>query len=217
MTQELILFIITTVITVILGIIGYFLKRTMDRNDKNEMAVQELRDNLLTLSDKYATKAEIREIKASMEKIVGEHRLHQGTHHQERGFYPHHGKAGKQDRQPLQQVRRNGIGAGRMIERIRQKAFFKNNGMVLKAVNLLRDKFVALTDIRYALEPSMTEAEFRDSINYLTESGYIRLRHMDSKACTTLADTAMEQMEAKVTADGIKIIACVRKDECIDV
>ncbi len=57
-----------------------------------------------------------------------------------------------------------------MIERIRQKAFFKNNGMVLKAVNLLRDKFVALTDIRYALEPSMTEAEFRDSINYLTES-----------------------------------------------
>ena len=60
MTQELILFIITTVITVILGIIGYFLKRTMDRNDKNEMAVQELRDNLLTLSDKYATKAEIR-------------------------------------------------------------------------------------------------------------------------------------------------------------
>lgn len=65
MTQELILFIITTVITVILGIIGYFLKRTMDRNDKNEMAVQELRDNLLTLSDKYATKAEIREIKAS--------------------------------------------------------------------------------------------------------------------------------------------------------
>lgn len=67
MTQELILFIITTVITVILGIIGYFLKRTMDRNDKNEMAVQELRDNLLTLSDKYATKAEIREIKASME------------------------------------------------------------------------------------------------------------------------------------------------------
>lgn len=69
MTQEIILFIITTVITAVLGVIGYFLKRTMDRNDKNEAAVQELRDNLLTLSDKYATKAEIREIKASMEKL----------------------------------------------------------------------------------------------------------------------------------------------------
>ena len=62
LTQEIILFIITTVITAVLGVIGYFLKRTMDRNDKNEAAVQELRDNLLTLSDKYATKAEIREI-----------------------------------------------------------------------------------------------------------------------------------------------------------
>ena len=69
MTQEIILFIITTVITAVLGVIGYFLKRTMDRNDKNEAAVQELRDNLLTLSDKYATKAEIRQIKASMEKL----------------------------------------------------------------------------------------------------------------------------------------------------
>ena len=29
-----------------------------------------------------------------------------------------------------------------MIERIRQKAFFKNNGMVLKAVNLLRDSLL---------------------------------------------------------------------------
>lgn len=104
-----------------------------------------------------------------------------------------------------------------MIERIRQKVFFKNNGVVLKAVNLLRDKYVALTDIRYALEPSMTELEFRDSVNYLTESGYIRLRHVSSKVCTTLADTAMDQLEAKVSADGIKIIACVRKDECIDV
>ena len=67
LTQEIILFIITTVITAVLGVIGYFLKRTMDRNDKNEAAVQELRDNLLTLSDKYAPKAEIRDIKASME------------------------------------------------------------------------------------------------------------------------------------------------------
>ena len=53
LTQEIILFIITTVITAVLGVIGYFLKRTMDRNDKNEAAVQELRDNLLACSTSY--------------------------------------------------------------------------------------------------------------------------------------------------------------------
>ena len=91
-----------------------------------------------------------------------------------------------------------------MLRRMQQKTFFKNNGMVLKAVNLLRDKYVSLSDVRYALHPSMNEAEFRDAVNYLTESGYIRLRKAGSK-------------ESKVTAEGIQIIACVRTDVCIDV
>lgn len=47
-----------------------------------------------------------------------------------------------------------------MLTRIRQKTFFKNNGMVMKAVNLLRDKYVSLSDICYALRPSMGEPEF---------------------------------------------------------
>ena len=105
----------------------------------------------------------------------------------------------------------------KLMERVQQSAFFRNNGIVLKAVNLLRDKYVALEDICNALEPSMTEAEFRDAVNYLTECGYIRLRDIESKEFTTLADSSMNMLEAKVTADGIKIIACVRTDECIDV
>ena len=52
-----------------------------------------------------------------------------------------------------------------MLRRMQQKTFFKNNGMVLKAVNLLRDKYVSLSDVCYALHPSMNEAEFRDAVN----------------------------------------------------
>lgn len=104
-----------------------------------------------------------------------------------------------------------------MLRRMQQKTFFKNNGMVLKAVNLLRDKYVSLSDVCYALHPSMNEAEFRDAVNYLTESGYIRLRKAGSKESSTLADTEMQKLEAKVTAEGIQIIACVRTDVCIDV
>lgn len=104
-----------------------------------------------------------------------------------------------------------------MTERIRQKKFFKNNGVVLKGINLLRTKFVQLTELRYALEPAMSEAELRDSVNYLTESGYINLRNIRTKQPTTLADCDFEDIEAKVSADGIKVIACVKTDECIDV
>lgn len=69
MPQELIYFAITTLITIAIGVISYFLKRTIDRSDKIEETVQELRDSQFTLSDKYATKAEVAEIKAAMQKL----------------------------------------------------------------------------------------------------------------------------------------------------
>lgn len=69
MSQDLIYFGITTVITIALGIISYFLKRTIDRSDKLEESVQELKESQFTLSDKYATKAEVAEIKAAMQKL----------------------------------------------------------------------------------------------------------------------------------------------------
>ena len=43
------------------------------------------------------------------------------------------------------------------------------------------------------------------------------MRNTNSKQATTLADCDFEDIEAKVSADGIKIIACVKSDECIDV
>ncbi|MBQ8515622.1 MAG: type VI secretion protein [Ruminococcus sp.] len=104
-----------------------------------------------------------------------------------------------------------------LMQRMQQSAFARNNAMALKAINLLRDKYVALEDICNALQPSMTEPEFRDAVNYLTECGYIRLRDTETKSVTTLADAPMNALEAKVTADGIRIIACTRTDECIDV
>lgn len=69
MSQELIYFAITTIITIAIGVISYFLKRTIDRSDKLEEVVQELKEAQFTLSDKYATKAEVAEIKAAMQKL----------------------------------------------------------------------------------------------------------------------------------------------------
>lgn len=70
MSQELIYFVITTVITIAIGIISYFLKRTIDRSDKTESDLQELCEDQYMLSEKYATKAEVAEIKATMQKLT---------------------------------------------------------------------------------------------------------------------------------------------------
>lgn len=81
---------------------------------------------------------------------------------------------------------------------------------------------IAIGIISYFLKRTMDkidrlESEVRDSVNYLSESGYINMRKIDTKESTTLADCDFNEIEAKVSADGIKIIACVRSDECIDV
>lgn len=69
MQQELIIYIITTVISLVLGIISFFLKRTMDKLDQNEQDLQDCIRSQYNLSDKYATKAEVAEIKAAMQKL----------------------------------------------------------------------------------------------------------------------------------------------------
>lgn len=104
-------------------------------------------------------------------------------------------------------------------ERIQRKKFFRNNGTVLKAINVLHTKYVKLFDLTYALVDSgtMTGSDLHDSVNYLSISGYIVLRLIGSKVETTLADSDFEQVEAKLTSDGVKIITCVKTDECIDV
>ena len=64
MTADLIYFVITTAITIAIGIISYFLKRTMDKIDRLESEVRDSRE-----SEKYATKAEVNEIKETMRKL----------------------------------------------------------------------------------------------------------------------------------------------------
>ncbi len=104
-------------------------------------------------------------------------------------------------------------------KRIAAGNFVENNGAVLKAINVLHTKYVKLSDLIYALVDSgtMTGADLHDSVNYLSISGYVDLRLIGSKVETTLADSDFEQLEAKLTSDGIKIITCVKTDECIDV
>jgi len=69
MTENLIYFVITTAITIAIGVISYFLKRTMHNIDRLENEIQDSREAQYMLSEKYATKAEVAEIKTAMQKL----------------------------------------------------------------------------------------------------------------------------------------------------
>ena len=100
-------------------------------------------------------------------------------------------------------------------KRIAAGNFVENNGAVLRAINMLGVKFNKLQELSYATY--IEKADFEVSADYLYESGYIHLRHIDTKKPTSLADTRFEKLEAKLTQKGKQLIAGVIQDECVEV
>ncbi|MGN0619101.1 MAG: type VI secretion protein [Ruminiclostridium sp.] len=101
-------------------------------------------------------------------------------------------------------------------ENIKRGRFVKNNGRILRAINVLRTQYISLSDLYLGISTDVKENEYTDSINYLTEIGYIRLRNKATKTVSTLADDNLCDLEAKLTADGIKFLAGRLSDDCIE-
>ena len=71
-----------------------------------------------------------------------------------------------------------------------------------------------MKNVKYAL-PAISEGELLDSINFLDEAGYIKLRNTLTKDPASLADVNYEELEAKLTDKGIRLLAGGITDSCI--
>lgn len=102
-----------------------------------------------------------------------------------------------------------------MIKKARAANFIENNGKVLRGINMLRIDFNKLSSIRTAL--GIDDDEFADSVNYLIEANFIRIRHCDTHKPVELADYGMDEIEGKLTQKGIQLLAGAIEDPCITV
>lgn len=100
-------------------------------------------------------------------------------------------------------------------KRIEVGNFIKNNGAVLRAINMLGVKYNKLQELSYATY--IDKSDFEISADYLYESGYIHMRHINTEKPTSLADTRFDMIEAKLTQKGKQLIAGVIRDECVEV
>lgn len=103
-----------------------------------------------------------------------------------------------------------------LLRKMRAGKFVENNGRVMRTINILRDKYVELKNVKYAL-PDIEEAEIIDSVNFLQEEGYIRLRTIETKDEVQLADADYRMLEAKVTGTGIRLLGGGIQDNMVDV
>lgn len=101
-------------------------------------------------------------------------------------------------------------------DQLRKNKFIKNNGTVIRAINLLRTDYVNLVDVTAALEPQVAENEALDSLNYLLEGGYIRLVKIRSEQTVECIGDDFTQLAGKLTAKGIQLVNGAIDDPCID-
>lgn len=102
------------------------------------------------------------------------------------------------------------------MERVHREKFRDNNARVLRAINILRTKYVRIRELEYGLEVEMTASEVADCVNYLNEGGYVKLRDVEfHKEVSDLADAELHALEAKLTAKGIAFLNGRIDDPCI--
>ncbi|MBQ5333987.1 MAG: type VI secretion protein [Oscillospiraceae bacterium] len=102
-----------------------------------------------------------------------------------------------------------------IIKKMRADNFVKNNGVVLRAINIGRKSYNRLSSLCGALAPEIEKAEFTDCINYLSESKYIILRRCDNKQPANFSDNEIVDLEAKVSPEGIQLLAGMISDPCV--
>ena len=102
-----------------------------------------------------------------------------------------------------------------IMKKARAANFIENNRKVLRGINMIRIDFNKLSSIRTAL--GIDADEFADSVNYLIEANFIRIRHCDTHKPVELADYGMDEIEGKLTQKGIQLLAGAIEDPCITV
>lgn len=93
-----------------------------------------------------------------------------------------------------------------MLKKIRAAKFIENNGKVIRAINLLRHKYINLSDVAYAMEKEMSESEYLDCINFLSEAGYINLRNIRTDEAADLDKYEYTALKAKLSHNGIRLL-----------
>lgn len=93
------------------------------------------------------------------------------------------------------------------LKKMRAGSFRENNGRVIRTINILRHEYVRLRDVCFALT-DVTPGEVLDSVNFLQMAHYIQLRHIETKApVADMADAVFNELEAKVTVEGIRLLS----------
>ncbi|MFT9055546.1 MAG: hypothetical protein ABF449_02815 [Ethanoligenens sp.] len=100
--------------------------------------------------------------------------------------------------------------------RIEAGAFAANNGKVLRAINIMAGNDIRLRSLQYALA-ELSHGELSESLYYLQDSGYIKIRKANSHMEIEVSDADYDDTDVRITAKGMQLLMGYTTDPVIKV
>lgn len=95
--------------------------------------------------------------------------------------------------------------------------FFNMNGTILRTLNILDDSRCSIASLEFVFRDKNDNKSFIESIKYLSVSGYIDLRNIDTGTSTEFTADKFDDTEISLSAKGIQVLRGMITDNCINV
>ncbi len=94
--------------------------------------------------------------------------------------------------------------------------FAKNNGRVIRNINVLKGKWINLSVVEDTLT-GLKSGEIQESLQYLQQSEYIDVRHCVSHSKIDISECCYKELETRLSAKGIKLAMGFIDDDAVQV
>ena len=101
-------------------------------------------------------------------------------------------------------------------KRLQQYTFRENNGQIMRTVNILKPQESTVGNIQYLMQGETCEA-IQNSLNYLIEAGYIRVKGPRGEPFPGQLNDSCKDYHITLTAAGLELLMGVQESPAVDV
>ena len=102
------------------------------------------------------------------------------------------------------------------VENATAGEFVKNNGLVFRAVGFAKSiSWFDVSELKDILKNRIANDDLQESLIYLTDEGYLKVRVADTKQECDVCDFDIEDLEFRLSSKGKKFSNFVIKDDLI--
>lgn len=105
----------------------------------------------------------------------------------------------------------------KIMDEIAAKDFSELNGAVMRTIGtVFNSRWFKASDLLVAFKDK-DETDIYFSLDYLQQGGFIAVRSIESKEAVEIYDFDLDEVEVRLTNDGLKLLMFRKKDELIEI